>query len=845
MSDVSEPRQTSERPAETNGNPSIASRLVPDILRRRLITKVLVAVCAILLLTAAISTVFYFGISDQLEGQVDDQAEQTTELHASVLDQWFTDREDDLTEISQADVLTMDDSDRISTHLENQAYTNSFSELHLVEEGTGEVVGSSNRDAVGQNMFEHIPEETATRSSSFITAERYTNFDDDEVVAIGRQRVVMGDRILVAEFPPERAGPDLPQAVDGANTVVVTQDGEPVIGAGGVGSAVIEPGVDGIAESVDDEQVYSYLPSYQYSSAAGETLYVVTTTPTDAAFAVRDEVQTSFVVTIVLTGLVFVAVGLVGGRSVSADLNRLRDRAQRMEEGDLSVDLETGRIDEIGSLYHSFGTMRTSLREQIRAAQDARQESEAERERVQQLNDRLEDAATEYCAVMEAAAAGDLAVRADIETDNESMRTIGDEFNDMLDDIETTVADLQTFATQVAIASEQVTASSEEVRSASERVSESIQEISAGAERQNASLQQATGEMSTLSTTTEEIAASSNEVADLAARTANTGQTGQEAAQEALESMSETETEARQAVEEIRTLESEVGQIDDLIDRIQQIAEQTNMLALNANIEASRSASGRDGDGFGAVAQEIKELSSDAKAAANQIENRLESIRGQTVRSAEEVEATSARLEAAHEQVDRAVTALEEIAAYADETNVGVQEISAATEEQAATTQEVVAIVDEAATISEETTAEAESVAAATEEQTTALTEVSTSASQLTGQATRLSEALDHFETDVDESGGDTDGPVGDDRENDLADPEEETVDSEAKTTRAMSAATSPDRTDDRSDDTVDSDEENGPDERVDSDERQVGDSVGETENVFEFDDDAGNPDDS
>ncbi|WP_200840411.1 methyl-accepting chemotaxis protein [Natrialba sp. INN-245] len=764
MSDNSQTTGDSNQSTGKSSGRSIGSLLVPGVIRRRLIAKTLIAIVAILLLTAAISTFFYLGISDELDGQVDNQVEQTTQLHTNVVEQWMTERKHTLEEIERSQELDSADSEAVSTFLEGESYESRFSDIHMVDEETGEVVGSSSESAVGENVFDLLDEDVV-QQQSFVTTERYTNFDDEEVIAMGQRRSLLTGHVVIGELPAEETGPDLPQAIEGADTAVVNEDGGVIIGTDGVDPSVIEPGAGRVGQTEDSQAIYTYSP------ISGEDLYVVTTTPQETAFAVRDEVQTSFVVTIVLTGLVFVAVGLIGGRSVSKQLNRLQTRAQTMEEGNLSVDLQTGRVDEIGSLYRSFDAMRDSLRDQIHNAQTARQEAETERARVQRINDELEDAAQEYCTVMAAAADGDLAVRADVDTDNETMQTVGEDFNEMLDDIEATIADLQTFATEVAIASEQVTASSEEVRSASEQISESVQEISSGSERQNQSLQQATGEMSNLSTTTEEIAASSNEVADLAARTANTGQTGREAAQDAIESMTDTETEAERAVEEIRALEAEVSQIDDLIERIQQIAEQTNMLALNANIEASRSASGDDGEGFGVVAQEIKELSGDAKSAAAEIEARLESIREQTVTSAEEVEETSARLESASDQVEQAVDALEEIAEYAAETNTGVQEISAATEEQAATTQEVVAIVDEAATISEETTAEAESVAAAAEEQTTAMTEVSGSASQLSQQATQLSEALDHFETDIDDDATgvvtlevDEDGSTGADR---------------------------------------------------------------------------------
>jgi methyl-accepting chemotaxis protein len=507
-----------------------------------------------------------------------------------------------------------------------------------------------------------------------------------------------------------------------------------------------EPLTRSVGSEYEDEE---YVVAFATANLSGtDTPYsVLVHTPTSEAYGFVDRIEDQGFVVVVTAVLVIGLVGAVLGRNTATSIDRLRRKTEQMESGNLDVDFDSERVDSIGQLYDGLGNMRDALREQILEAREAREEAELAQERAEQTSRHLQAKAGEYRDVMQACAAGDLSTRMDPSDRNEAMREIAEEFNAMIAELEQTVTQLKEFANEVATSSEEVTASSEEVRSASQQVTESIQEISEGAQRQNDSLQSVSEEMSGLSTTVEEIASLSNEVADLSERTAETGRRGREAAQEAIAGMNQIETDAEDAVEQIDELEREMAQIDELIEFITDVADQTNMLALNANIEAARSESGEAGEGFAVVAEEVKDLAEETKTAAENIEERLERIQTQTDRTVEGVKTTGDRIAEHTASVRNAVEALDEIAGYAQETNTGVQEISAATQEQAASTEEVVAMVDEAATISEQTTDEADNVAAAAEEQTSAMSEVSESASGLSRQATRLSEALDRFTT--------------------------------------------------------------------------------------------------
>ncbi|WP_425603065.1 methyl-accepting chemotaxis protein [Halosolutus gelatinilyticus] len=777
--------------------------LVPTVIRRRYGIKFGIV---LLILGLSISLIGYGAtaeITDQVEDRVQADHADAASQDAQNFQLWHDRNEHTVGMIAQSEVVADGDPEAIEEQFSGwksglDADTFEISHVDLENET---VLASTNESLRGAPMseFEGVPGSVYAASTRIYASNTEPYRATDEY---GQKRVVMSyvqrsttdeNRAIVYTVDLEAYSSRL-HGKRGAVTMIVDGDDEIALDNAVYGDdyeafGLTYEGATGLVQAARNGGTHTERVSssslvfgtdpygfgndshdeYVTSSARvfGTDWVVVTHEPADQALGFVNSVNQYGIYATILGVLLIGAIGAVLGRNTAVSIDRLTDKASQMEEGDLDVDLETKRIDNIGRLYDGFDSMRDALREQISEAEAAREEAERERERVEEINDDLEQAADEYSDVFQAAAGGNLTARADVTSDNEQMQLIGEYGNDMLDAFEQTIAELNRFATDVATASEQVTASSEEVRSASQQVTESIQEISDGADRQNESLQSVNREMSGLSTTTEGIAASSNEVADIAERTVTTGREGQEAAREAITAMEEIETEAGDAVAEIRRLEDEVQQIDELINTISEIARQTNMLALNANIEASRSAGdSSDDEGFSVVAREVKVLSEDVAEAADEAEDRLEAIRGRTEESAAEVENTSEEIDDASEQVQKAVSALQEITDLAKETNVGVQKISAATEEQAASTQEVVAMVDDAATVSEETTSEAENVAAAAEEQTTALTEVTRSASSLSQQATRLSEALDQFNTDTEpaksESAFDFDGD-GDD----------------------------------------------------------------------------------
>ncbi|MWV39416.1 methyl-accepting chemotaxis protein [Natrialba sp. INN-245] len=765
-------------------------RLVPAALRRRYALKFGLVLLVIALSVGAIGLVETAMVADSVEERVLADQRQSAVEEAASLERW-NDRNDQLLlSAAQAPVLGGEENESeienyladVYGELPDNARTNAL----YVDTETGEVLAGAGDDPDtlegmafpdGEKLDDDLSEYVVQRTDAYAMPDETSLAFDHRAVRSYYIGVDEDDRALVFTFDLAERSSEMPVATRSGTTVtILDEDGRLVADDAYLGyredretvvfeesyendavlAAVREgtPGAIRLEESPGDllgGEPYEFAPEgyvvgYQTTN---EGWIVLVHTAEEQAFGLVDSIaQVGALATLV--GVVLVGVlGAAIGRTTAASIDRLTEKAARMEEGDLDVDLESSRIDNIGRLYDGFDAMRTELKATIAEAEDARAAAEAERDRLERLNRHLESKADEYSDAMEAAAEGDLTARMDPESENEAMAAIATDANEMLAEMEATVARLSAFATDVATAAEQVTASSEEVRAASEEVSGSIQEIADGADRQNDAVQSIETETNALSTTTEEIAASSNEVADVADRTARASREGNRAAQEAIDACDDLVAEHGTVVEEFEDLRTEVDRITSLTDTIAEIAEQTNMLALNANIEAARSSESSDTDGFATVAAEVKELSQEVKDAADRIDGRLESIEGQAERSARTVDRTGDEVERVTDLVSEAATALEGIADHAEATSAGIEDISAATEEQASSSEEVAAMVDEVATISEETTAEAESVAAAAEEQTSALTEVSGSADDLSQQANALSAALDRFETDA------------------------------------------------------------------------------------------------
>jgi signal transduction histidine kinase len=357
---------------------SLRSRIPPP-LRSTLLRKLFLGLLGLLLVAGLTASIFYIGVEDQLDDQVDTQVRETANLQSQIFAAWFDSRKSDLAEVkSILQALATEDEDpgNFQRDLQSEALENAlanhneFSAFHLVDPDTGRVLASSN-DAARNESYEP----GRFRAAEFVIGQ-YESVTGDRVMAIGDPLGTQVGVILVGEVNATNGGPTLQQTISGSQTVVVNASGRPLLGEDWVEDESLVATASDTRVTERDEWIYA-------STRIRSDRYLVTRSPTTEAFVLQERILRSFLVTLLITfGLLAVLVGL-GGRSIQRALMALGDRARAMEDGDLDVDLRTDRVDEIGDLYGSFAAMRDALREQLLEVQRARDQAE-------QLNEQLQ-----------------------------------------------------------------------------------------------------------------------------------------------------------------------------------------------------------------------------------------------------------------------------------------------------------------------------------------------------------------------------------------------------------------------------------------------------------------------
>ncbi|ROL64374.1 methyl-accepting chemotaxis protein [Pseudomonas chlororaphis] len=253
-----------------------------------------------------------------------------------------------------------------------------------------------------------------------------------------------------------------------------------------------------------------------------------------------------------------------------------------------------------------------------------------------------------------------------------------------------------------------------QIASAAEELSAVTEETSAGVNSQKVETDQVATAMHEMTATVQEVARNAAEASQAAAAADGEARQGDKVVAEAIAQIERLATEVVRSTDAMTVLQQESDKIGSVMDVIKAVAEQTNLLALNAAIEAARA--GEAGRGFAVVADEVRALAQRTQKSTEEIEGLVAGLQNGTQQVANVMNNSRNLTESSVELTRRAGTSLENITRTVSDIQSMNQQIAAAAEQQSAVAEEISRSIINVRDVSEQTAAASDETAASSVE---------------------------------------------------------------------------------------------------------------------------------
>ncbi len=344
--------------------------------------------------------------------------------------------------------------------------------------------------------------------------------------------------------------------------------------------------------------------------------------------------------------------------------------------------------------------------------------------------------------LMKRAENGDLSVQSDYQSKDE-IGSLSSSFNNMLIQLNQLISKIGLSSDHVAAASEQLMTSAEETNRASEHIAEASTVLASTAETSVRETEQA-------STSIQEMAMGINHITEsisLVSEHSNTTTAESEKGNVFLKKTINQMDSINQTVLESSSIIKDLGQrskeIENIVAMISNISNQTNLLALNAAIEAARA--GEHGKGFAVVADEVRKLAEESNRSAEQITQLIQEIQNNTSNAVEAMDKCMTEMKTGLDLINETGESFNQILHSATDVSKQSEEVTAAAQQMSASVEQTAYGILEISKNAETSASSSQTVAAGAEEQLASMEEITASAQTLAKMAEELQTMVSTF----------------------------------------------------------------------------------------------------